>query len=535
MADTFSAFNSTSHGTVLLEDDYNNLLAHGLEKCASYILRKNGAYYEGLNGSTGKLVYGGSGNVGTIDGTSSGAVMQEAIDQGGLVFVKNSWDDLDVTLNPESNCHLMFEIGGTVTWSGGTDQIFENATKPLLNFWISGLNLDVNSETDAEPFVLDDIQYCKFKDVTVLNSDDKVVWNIKATTAATNTHNCEWHNIWMRDVYSCFTFTGTAASNEITLLKLTNIWAYPVTGNGIEFKGWASGIHFDTCWISLYTAGTYGVIWNNSGTPAANVGDYDNNFVNLKVDAILGTSNNAATVLLQFNNTKLDKVSPFFKSPPDTGVGAFVGTTIGTHANTVSYLVEDFTSGPDVLAAYQDQYPYVYSKAWMHGDSLHRTIATIAMGQTTYLELNAYNEAFDSNIILNTDDGSAREATIGLAAADGVFRLNTPTGKNLHIKMGDAAAANNISFRDSADAEVASLNSNGGLTLSENVDTSTNYKVAGTQVVGAQGVAVADAAVQDVAGGDTVDETKVEADLLSCKNAINAIIARLEAHGLIAT
>ena len=74
----------------------------------------------------------------------------------------------------------------------------------------------------------------------------------------------------------------------------------------------------------------------------------------------------------------------------------------------------------------------------------------------------------------------------------------------------------------------------GVLRINETLNCNTSLQVAGTKVLGAQGAAVADAAVQDIAGANTVDENKVEADLLSCKTAINLIIARLEAHGIIA-
>ena len=45
---------------------------------------------------------------------------------------------------------------------------------------------------------------------------------------------------------------------------------------------------------------------------------------------------------------------------------------------------------------------------------------------------------------------------------------------------------------------------------------------------------IADAAVQDLTGADTVDKAKTIADILSCKTAINLIIVRLKAFGLIA-
>ena len=46
---------------------------------------------------------------------------------------------------------------------------------------------------------------------------------------------------------------------------------------------------------------------------------------------------------------------------------------------------------------------------------------------------------------------------------------------------------------------------------------------------------VANANTQNVAGSDTVDENKIEADLTSCKTAINLLIDRLEELGLIST
>ncbi len=44
---------------------------------------------------------------------------------------------------------------------------------------------------------------------------------------------------------------------------------------------------------------------------------------------------------------------------------------------------------------------------------------------------------------------------------------------------------------------------------------------------------VADAVTQDLSGLNTVDKIKLEADLTSCKNAINAIIDKLQSLGFI--
>jgi hypothetical protein len=95
----FLPYNSTTHSTVELENDYNNILAHGLEKAGSYILRKNGSYYEAILGgsstSAGTIPFGGALNAGGIDGTNSTAVFNAAMAavtaaQGGTIYVKGT-------------------------------------------------------------------------------------------------------------------------------------------------------------------------------------------------------------------------------------------------------------------------------------------------------------------------------------------------------------------------------------------------------------------------------------------------------------
>jgi hypothetical protein len=46
----FTSYNAGSHPLVKVNDDWNSLLDHGLEKTASYIIRKNGVYYEAIQG-----------------------------------------------------------------------------------------------------------------------------------------------------------------------------------------------------------------------------------------------------------------------------------------------------------------------------------------------------------------------------------------------------------------------------------------------------------------------------------------------------
>jgi hypothetical protein len=83
----FSSY-PTADKVVKADADWNALLDHALEKPASYIIRKNGTYYEAINGSTGKVSYGGSGNAGGATGTDAKSVVQAASSAGGKLFFK---------------------------------------------------------------------------------------------------------------------------------------------------------------------------------------------------------------------------------------------------------------------------------------------------------------------------------------------------------------------------------------------------------------------------------------------------------------
>jgi len=63
----------------------------GLDKTVSYIIRINGSYYEAINGTTGTVDYGGSGNAGGATGTDAAEVINAVIaslTNGGTVFLK---------------------------------------------------------------------------------------------------------------------------------------------------------------------------------------------------------------------------------------------------------------------------------------------------------------------------------------------------------------------------------------------------------------------------------------------------------------
>jgi parallel beta-helix repeat protein len=150
MAD-FLAFNATSHPIVRLEDDWNNLLDHGLEKTPAFICRVSGSYYEAVNGTTGLISYGGSGNIGSTDGTDPQAVIQAALTNltAGrtyleTVVVKGSWvldDDIALSANTILDLRQAF-IQAETGWAGGENLIEVQG----INCAVIGGQIDGNGE-----------------------------------------------------------------------------------------------------------------------------------------------------------------------------------------------------------------------------------------------------------------------------------------------------------------------------------------------------------------------------------------------------
>lgn len=84
----FAEYNASTHPIIKLEDDWNNLLDHGLVKAASYVVRVNGSTYEAINGDTGKIAFSGA-DASTViqaalNGLTSGRTWKEHIVLKGL-------------------------------------------------------------------------------------------------------------------------------------------------------------------------------------------------------------------------------------------------------------------------------------------------------------------------------------------------------------------------------------------------------------------------------------------------------------------
>lgn len=151
----------------------------------------------------------------------------------------------------------------------------------------------------------------------------------------------------------------------------------------------------------------------------------------------------------------------------------------------------------------------------------------------------------DENVVIgpyaDSGDGSYNVA-IGSAAGD---TGNTPYSYTTCIGADATPTASNQAVIQFGTSNVVFDST--GITYGEGQNfiigtvTGTKFGTGTNQLIGFynatpvnQPATVSDAATQDLTGGDTVDKTKTEADLTSLKNAINAIIDRLQELGLIA-
>jgi len=129
-------------------------------------------------------------------------------------------------------------------------------------------------------------------------------------------------------------------------------------------------------------------------------------------------------------------------------------------------------------------------------------------------------------------------------SADGSFEFVSDAA-NTDISMVFGGTTNDGQFLWMEDEDYFQFSDDIAITGGENIvlsaTTGTKIGTAPTQKLGFwnatpvdQPATVSDAATQVLTGTDTVDITKVTNDLTSCKNAINAIIDRLQEAGIVA-
>lgn len=147
-------------------------------------------------------------------------------------------------------------------------------------------------------------------------------------------------------------------------------------------------------------------------------------------------------------------------------------------------------------------------------------IAFIARGNAV-INLAEYRRISDNALFSSVGpegdlNAPSLAATLGAGGSGTQLRLQSPSDVVIGSVRGTAGqTANLLNFESNAAAILASILASGAF------NTVIGYNRSGTQVVGAQGAAVADAA-----GGVTIDAEG--------RAAINALLARVRTHGLIA-
>jgi len=148
---------TSQHRTIRASQDWNALLDHGLEKPASYIIRKNGSYYEAINGSTGKIDYGGANNAGGVSGSDAAAVIQQAINvlaEGGTIFIKSGTYVINSKISLAPRIHLIGEGWATILQAGTdlNDHILDfspEGAQAVVDVIISHLKIDGNKDNQT--------------------------------------------------------------------------------------------------------------------------------------------------------------------------------------------------------------------------------------------------------------------------------------------------------------------------------------------------------------------------------------------------
>ena len=263
----FTAYSATLHPIVKLEDDYNNILDHALEKGVSYIIRKNGSTYEAINGSTGKIDYSSAdaatviqqscnaltagrtttekividgsfnlGSYGTQELTAYNSVVEEW-DYGVLVpnyteieIQGKITSSADIVSFLIADSHDIWIHGGTIKGSTSDDSGIKIAIINSYNCKVSNVNIiDSTIGSGAEGILIDarsedadivsycnTVENCYFSDI----GDYAIyVGHARNNTITKNT---------IQDTYKGITVTWDSSGNIISENHLDNQVLYPI-------------------------------------------------------------------------------------------------------------------------------------------------------------------------------------------------------------------------------------------------------------------------------------------------------------------
>jgi len=304
---------SSQHRTIRAARDWNALLDHGLVKPASYIIRKNGSYVEAINGSTGKIDYGGQNNAGGVSGTDASAVIQSALNN---LISGRTWKekvilkgDFEINDTLSISSYTIFQLEGRIIASSTFDTSKDLVQIGSLGSWTSDVDL-VGGLYDGNARAQDVIhmeQYtsCSVRDLKVRNARRHCIAGIFDNTSNfINVHanaagqggvegDCfHFESIAHDDFVSCFAANGSfngfsitkqsggAASTTISIIggTVNNLDGYGVyikNVNGLEVYG----LNAEDVSKSLYYISSCYGIRIFGGRINSPTGDYDTIFI----------------------------------------------------------------------------------------------------------------------------------------------------------------------------------------------------------------------------------------------------------------
>ena len=169
------SFGPVSPGGTIESDWANLILASAFEGTASFIIRKNGSYYEAIKkygaSGAGNVTYGGSGEAGGADGTDAQAVIQAAnsvLTSGGLIFFKQADFYYTSTITPLDDVIWIMEGGGRLIYTPQTgDGLYIH---DISKFKMYNVRMDASHATFSGNLVhfeadTDNIELCVLADV----------------------------------------------------------------------------------------------------------------------------------------------------------------------------------------------------------------------------------------------------------------------------------------------------------------------------------------------------------------------------------
>jgi parallel beta-helix repeat protein len=270
------AFSSTSHPIVRLEDDYNNILDHFIEKPLAYLVRVNGSYYEAIQGGSssgaGTIAYGGAANAGGTSGTDAQAVIQAALDNltSGRDYKETVVLKGDIALDSsiDLNSYTTLDMrGARLTLDNSADEdVIKNKDANNTYIDIIGGVIDGNQANQTAAQVIsgiyfDTVTYGNIMGVTITNPlrfgiriDDSSFYNTVTNCYIDDSDEqaglylgpgCQFNRI--TNVHVQDSFAGISLNGAVVHNTFTNCVVYNGDGVGFTLYNGADRNAFSSC------------------------------------------------------------------------------------------------------------------------------------------------------------------------------------------------------------------------------------------------------------------------------------------------